>query len=488
MAYCGLPGQSVAVEFDIYPNYGTQTRNDPSNNYNHIAIVKAISEHNGPTYAGTYGENSHNFGGNPACSLTVNPPSPTCNGTCSGLCTGTCNGSAINNSACAGTCIGSCSGTNTCTWTGLASNGNCSGNNTCFGTCDDNPTANGGTTCAGTCYGACTGANYDSIGSCGGAACFYNTFGNNNFPIPHINAATWLEDNTTHNARVEIHTRCNLGCSTCDTTTTSCSPTPAAPGKALVKVWIDKNNNIINSDEPSTPDVSYCLDLPAAMNLVKMGFTQGTGASVQMGTLTNLNANFFGSCPLPSIAASPLIPNGYRTGSSFPTTTFSASGGTAPYSNWVFQGTTPTGTSVASAATFATTPKITGGTLNTNGSYNFAVSVADSCSIDGGTNCNKIAQTKFYAVNVCPALSITTTSPLPNGHVGNSYSKTIVSSGGTAPITWTATGLPTGLSLNSSTGVISGTPTATGTSNVTITATDTCGSTVAVAKIFSLQI
>jgi hypothetical protein len=42
-------------------------------------------------------------------------------------------------------------------------------------------------------------------------------------------------------------------------------------------------------------------------------------------------------------------------------------------------------------------------------------------------------------------------------------------------LTYSATGLPAGLSINSSTGLISGTPTTAGTSNVTVTATDTTG-------------
>ncbi|MFD6986168.1 putative Ig domain-containing protein [Streptomyces sp. NPDC059956] len=49
--------------------------------------------------------------------------------------------------------------------------------------------------------------------------------------------------------------------------------------------------------------------------------------------------------------------------------------------------------------------------------------------------------------------------------------------GGTAPYVWSATGLPAGLAIASSTGTITGTPTTAGTSNVTVTATDNAGKT-----------
>jgi len=58
------------------------------------------------------------------------------------------------------------------------------------------------------------------------------------------------------------------------------------------------------------------------------------------------------------------------------------------------------------------------------------------------------------------------------GTVGTALTITNSASGGTSPYSWSATGLPAGLSINSGTGTISGTPSAAGTSNVTVTATD----------------
>jgi subtilase family serine protease len=73
---------------------------------------------------------------------------------------------------------------------------------------------------------------------------------------------------------------------------------------------------------------------------------------------------------------------------------------------------------------------------------------------------------------------VTVTNPgSQTGTVGTAASLTVGASGGTGSYTWTASGLPTGLSIASSTGVISGTPTTAGTYSATVTATDTASAT-----------
>lgn len=55
---------------------------------------------------------------------------------------------------------------------------------------------------------------------------------------------------------------------------------------------------------------------------------------------------------------------------------------------------------------------------------------------------------------------------------GRAVTLALAASGGTTPYTWSATGLPAGLTIKASTGVVSGTPTTTGSSTVTVTVKD----------------
>jgi len=64
-----------------------------------------------------------------------------------------------------------------------------------------------------------------------------------------------------------------------------------------------------------------------------------------------------------------------------------------------------------------------------------------------------------------------------NGTVGTPYSASATASGGTKPYTYSATGLPTGVSIDSTTGAISGTPSAAGTTTITVTVKDAAAKT-----------
>ncbi len=81
-----------------------------------------------------------------------------------------------------------------------------------------------------------------------------------------------------------------------------------------------------------------------------------------------------------------------------------------------------------------------------------------------------LLSTLSSAVTVNPA-------SLPNGTVGTAYSRTISATAGVAPYTYSvsAGALPAGLTLNASTGVLAGTPTAAATSSFTLQATASNG-------------
>jgi Putative Ig domain len=136
--------------------------------------------------------------------------------------------------------------------------------------------------------------------------------------------------------------------------------------------------------------------------------------------------------------------------------TLSATGGTGTYTWGIVSGSSlPPGLILTSST------GIISGTPTMAGNFSFTVQVTDSANMSATAN---------LSIYIEGAVSITAMS-LPSGSPGVLYSQTLTATGGLPPYTWcvlagssgpcdpTQAALPPGLSLNASTGVISGTPT-----------------------------
>lgn len=156
-----------------------------------------------------------------------------------------------------------------------------------------------------------------------------------------------------------------------------------------------------------------------------------------------------------------LLPNGVQ-GTPY-STPLTAIGGIAPYTWSISPG-------AGSLPTWAALAPLTGiitGTPNAVATTPFTVQVTDS-------ETPPVSATLPLSITVTLAPLAVTTGTLPIGVQGAPYSATFAALGGVAPYTWnlSAGALPTGIILNTTTGVISGSPQAAGTINFTAQVTD----------------
>ena len=136
----------------------------------------------------------------------------------------------------------------------------------------------------------------------------------------------------------------------------------------------------------------------------------------------------------------------------------SAVGGTAPYT-WSATGL-PAGLSIDPASGEVS------GTPTAAGTSTVSVTATDGDSRHGSA-------TFAFTVTAAPTAPVVANPGNKTATVGAVMTPfTASATGGVAPITWAATGLPAGLSIDPASGEVSGTPTASGTSTVTVTATD----------------
>ncbi len=213
----------------------------------------------------------------------------------------------------------------------------------------------------------------------------------------------------------------------------------------------------------------------ASLNLAQGADIRVTSTSFKATVPASSVTTFVGSgAPMPLAITTQSLPAGV-VGTAY-TATVAASGGTPPYT-WTYSGLAP-GLSLN-----ATTGQITG-TPTTAGPYSESITVTDSATPTSAS------VTTVFGVTIAPPPAVTiTTASLPGGTVGTAYSASVAAKGGVPPYTWTYSGLAPGLSLNATTGQITGTPTTAGPYSETITVTDSeLPSGVSASAIFGVTI
>ncbi len=182
--------------------------------------------------------------------------------------------------------------------------------------------------------------------------------------------------------------------------------------------------------------------------------TGSTGAGAPFTVAQNYTINV----PAPTIVLAPLsLANG--TAAIPYTQTITATGAVAPFTFAVSSGSLPAGLALSNTGTLSGTPTEVG-------SFNFTIAAADANGQSGS---------RGYTLNIAaPALALTPASGTFNVAYDGSASQAVTASGGNGPYSYAVSGsLPSGITLDTTTGVLSGRTIAVGNYNFTVTATDT---------------
>ncbi|MHA7271002.1 beta strand repeat-containing protein [Arthrobacter sp. HLT1-20] len=225
--------------------------------------------------------------------------------------------------------------------------------------------------------------------------------------------------------------------------------------------------------------------LPAGISLSSAGLLSGTPTAagtfrvairVVDGRTLNNSTNYTITIAAPSITIAPLTLPGANVGMGYSVDVI-ATGGTAPHTFAVTAGSLPPGLTLTAAGKLAGTP-------TAPGTRNFSITATDSYGFTGG---------RAYSLFSTPAALVLGPATLPTPAAGDAYSAQLATTGGYGTFNYaiTSASLPTGLTLNTDTGLISGTPTAVGSYGFTVTSTDvaTAGpNPVKVARDYTLVV
>lgn len=228
----------------------------------------------------------------------------------------------------------------------------------------------------------------------------------------------------------------------------------------------DLNNTAplnIGRRDPAQTDIYFngCLD---ELEIFKRALSEDEiQALYQAGDNGKCKVN----CAQKNITLNPaeLVKPIWGANNAYPSVTFNATGGNAPYAITQTGGSIPPGMTLVNG--------VLSGMPTTPGTYTFTLTVtdADGCKIE-----------KRYTLTIigCALALAPTALPVPTTLVGVAYPAVAFTvagvGGGCQPVTFTLAGgaLPPGLTLSAA-GQLSGTPTQVGTYTFTVKATDMCG-------------
>ena len=205
---------------------------------------------------------------------------------------------------------------------------------------------------------------------------------------------------------------------------------------------------------------------PRSVNFSTMGVATGNqSVSASFSTTGIPNGNYSLYAVANGIASNPIS---FSIGTQLPliTSPLSATGAlNSPFSYAITASNSPTSFSASglpAGLSVNTSTGVISGTPNSGGTFNVSISATNA----SGTG----SATLVLTILTAPVINSSLTA---GGSVNTPFSYAITATN--SPTSFSASGLPAGLSVNTATGVISGTPTVIGTSTVSISATNVVG-------------
>ncbi|MCS7064252.1 MAG: putative Ig domain-containing protein [Methylacidiphilales bacterium] len=307
---------------------------------------------------------------------------------------------------------------------------------------------------------------------------------------PAVNANTYtitgLTPNTTYNLQIQVVASQSAAPNNAswialpNINLPTCPPPPVITGPSTINHCASGTLSVSLQATNSPSSWAHLGGLPTGLTLnTSTGVISGTAAAGTY-SATFTATNFSGtSSPYVTI----IIVNSSPTITSSNTATTTA-GQSFSYTLTATSSLTPTLTitPINPAPGLSINASTLSGTPTTPGTYTYSLNASNSCGTTSQT----------LTLNVSPAAPpvLPPISNPPSIVQGSPISPITPSAptvaSGCSPVTWSMSGHPTGLTINPSTGQITGTPTQSGNFTVTVTVTDNCGGSA--SQTFTLNI